>query len=210
MQNLTFKEVIYLIFHSYTLDMLNFIWAGFILTAIVTSFFTGKIEAVSSAALSGAMEGVNLCFEMAGVMCFWTGLMAVAEKSGLIRIFAKILRPVTRFLFPDIKKDSPAMDSIVMNISANMLGMSNAATPLGLRAMSELDKLQNRKKASNAMCMFAIINTASVQILPSTVIALRAAAGSAAPSEIIVPVWIVSVISLLVAVISAKYFEKRG
>lgn len=191
--------------------MLNYLWAAIMLTAIVTSFFTGRTEAVSAAAVSGATEGVKFVLELAGVMCFWTGLMAVAEKSRMIKIFSKLLSPVTRILFPDIDQKSAAMDSIVMNMTANMLGMSNAATPLGLAAMKELDKLnRSSKTASNAMCMFAVINTASIQIIPATLIAMRQAAGSASPTEIIVPIWITSLASVLAVVAAAKIFEKGG
>ncbi|MBR5218480.1 MAG: hypothetical protein IKV89_01995 [Clostridia bacterium] len=190
--------------------MLNFIWAGMMLLSVITSFFTGKTADVAAAAVTGATDAVQLIIQLAGIMCFWGGLMTVAEKTGLIRVLAKLLAPLTRKLFPDLLPDSPAMNAIIMNISANMLGMSNAATPLGLRAMSELDRISGNKRATNAMCMFVTINTASVQLIPSTIIALRTAAGSSAPAEIIVPVWFASALSLLAAVISAKIFERRS
>ncbi len=190
--------------------MLNYIWAGIMLISIITSFFTGRTEEVSAAAMSGAADGITFILELAGIMCFWTGIMAIAERGKLTGVFARILRPVTKLLFPNIAPKSPAMNAIVMNMTANMLGMSNAATPLGLTAMSELDKLNKKSKtASNAMCMFVVINTASIQIIPATIIALRRGAGSAVPAEIVVPVWIASIATLAVGITAAKILERR-
>ncbi len=191
--------------------MLNILWAFMLLAAIITGMFTGKIDLVGEAAISGAGEGATLVLGMLGVMCFWTGLMAIAEKSGIIEKVATLLRPLTRLLFPRLSKNDPALGAIVMNMAANLLGMGNAATPLGLRAMRLLDEKNGRKaRASNEMCMFVLINTASLQFLPTTLMLLRQNNGSANPGEIIVPVWIVSVCALVVAVVSAKIFQKRG
>lgn len=190
--------------------MMNYIWAAIMLISIVTAFFTGKIDMVASASVQGAISGVTFILELVGVMCFWTGIMAIAERGKLIDVLSRLLRPLTRILFPDISPKSSAMNAIVMNMTANMLGMSNAATPLGLRAMVELDKLNNKRNtASNAMCMFVIINTASIQLIPATLIAIRTSAGSHAPTEVIVPIWIVSAMAVTVGVVSAKIFEKR-
>jgi spore maturation protein A len=190
--------------------MLNIIWPVIMIFSIITAFFTGNAEAVASAAMTGAGDGVSFTIELLGIMCFWTGRMKIAEKCNLISVFAGFLRPITKLIFPDIRQNSPAMDAIVMNMTANMLGMSNAATPLGLRAMGELQKLSgDKKRASNSMCRFVIINTASIQILPATLIAIRSTAGSAAPSEIIVPIWITSVCAVLVGLLSSKAFEMK-
>jgi len=191
--------------------MLNILWAFMLLAAIITGMFTGKIDLVGEAAISGAGEGASLVLGMLGVMCFWTGLMAIAEKSGIIEKVATLLRPITRLLFPRLKKNDPALGAIVMNMAANLLGMGNAATPLGLRAMRLLDEKNGKKtRASNEMCMFVLINTASLQFLPTTLMLLRQNNGSTNPGEIIVPVWIVSVCALFIAVVSAKLFQKRG
>lgn len=191
--------------------MLNYIWGFMILIAVITSFFTGTTEAVMQAAIEGAGEGVMLVLEMLGLMCFWTGLMEIAQRAGIIRGVSILFRPITRLIFPSLPPKSRAMDAIVMNMSANLLGMGNAATPLGLQAMQELDKLNHgAKKASDAMCMFVLINTASLQLLPSTLIMLRQKTFSAAPAEILVPIWIVSAIALLVGILSAKIFQKRN
>lgn len=191
--------------------MLNYIWSGMILVAFVVSLFTGKIEEVTGAAIEGAGLAVETCIGLLGVMCFWSGLAKIAENSGLTKVFAKLLSPITKIIFPRIKKDSAAMSAIVMNMVANLLGMGNAATPLGIAAMKELDKEnKHRNTASNEMCMFVVVNTASIQLIPSTVISLRQLFGSEHPSEIVVPVWICSVCAVIMGVTAAKIFEKRG
>lgn len=190
--------------------LINFIWAGMILIALGTGFLGGNIEAVTAAAIDGCGEGVEVCISMLGIMCFWTGLSKIAEASGLIKIFSKLLSPLNRILFPRLKQGSAALSAIVMNLVANFLGMGNAATPLGIKAMKELDKINTGEDASAEMCLFAVLNTASVQLIPSTIISLRQTFGSTEPGIIIVPVWIVSLAAATVAVISAKYFEKRS
>ncbi len=191
--------------------MLNYIWSGMILIAFVVSLFCGRIEEVTAAAVDGAGVAIETCIGLLGIMCFWSGLAKIAENSGLTKVFARILRPVTRFLFPKLKKESAAMSAIVMNMVANLLGMGNAATPLGIAAMRELDKEnKHRSTASNEMCMFVVLNTASLQLIPSTVISLRQMFGSKHPSEIVVPVWICSICALAMGVMIAKILEKRG
>lgn len=191
--------------------MLNYVWTFMILAAVIIGFFTGRIALVAEAAINGATDGANLIIGMLGVMCFWSGIMEIAEKSGVIEGVSRFLRPFTRLIFPKLSPNEPAMHAIVMNMAANLLGMGNAATPLGLRAMRLLDeKNGGRKKASHEMCMFVLINTASLQLLPTTLLLLRQNTGSQNPSEIIIPVWIVSVCALSVGIISAKLFQKRG
>ncbi|MBE7063544.1 MAG: nucleoside recognition protein [Clostridia bacterium] len=191
--------------------MLNYIWGFILLAAVIFGIFTGRIAEVGEAAIAGAGEGATLVLGMLGVMCFWTGLMEIAEKSGVIHCVASLLRPLTRFIFPKLEKNDPAHGAIVMNIAANLLGMGNAATPLGLRAMQLLDERNcGKKRASNEMCLFVLINTASLQLFPTTLLLLRQMTGSANPGEIIVPVWIVSISALFVGIFSAKLFQKRG
>lgn len=191
--------------------MLNYIWSGMILISFAVAIFTGRIEETTAAAMDGAGNAIQTCIGLLGVMCLWSGLARIAENSGLTSVFAKLLRPVTKIIFPKLKKDSPALNAIVLNMVANLLGMGNAATPLGIAAMKELDK-ENRHRgtASNEMCMFVVINTASIQLIPSTVISLRQMFGSANPSEIVVPVWICSICAVVMGVLAAKFFEKRG
>ncbi len=191
--------------------MLNYIWCGMIVVAFVTALFTGRTENITNGAMSGAAAAVETCIGLLGTMCLWTGLAKVAERSGLVEVFAKLLRPVTKIIFPKLKKDSAALRAIVMNMVANILGMGNAATPLGIAAMRELDKLNRGKNtASDEMCMFVVVNTASIQIIPATVISLRQMYGSQSPAEIVVPVWICSICAVIVGVTAAKIFQKRS
>lgn len=190
--------------------MMNYIWGGMILLSLVISVFTGQVEETAAAAVSGAAEAVETCIALLGIMCLWTGLAKIGEKAGLVRMLAKVLRPLTRLMFPKLDKDAPALGSIVMNMVANLFGMGNAATPLGLKAMQELDVVNHhRQTASNAMCMFVVLNTASIQLIPTTVISLRQTYGSAAPAEILMPVWISSVCALTVGITAAKLLERR-
>ncbi len=190
--------------------MLNYIWCGMIVVSFVTAVFTGRIEAITNGAMEGAASAVDTCMGLLGSMCLWTGIAKIAEHSGLVEIFARLLRPITKIIFPKLKSDSAAMRAIVMNMVANLLGMGNAATPLGISAMKELDKLNGRRStASDEMCMFVVVNTASIQLIPATVISLRQMYGSESPSEIIVPVWICSILAVTIGVTAAKIFEKR-
>jgi len=190
--------------------LLNYIWAGLILLSFIASVFTGRTGQTAAAVFDGAKGAVQMCITLLGIMSLWTGLMKIGEKSGMTEKFAKLLSPVTRIIFPKLKTGSAAMNAIVMNMVANMFGLSNAATPLGLAAMRELEKINPRPGiASDEMCMFTVINTASIQIIPSTVIALRLANNSANPTGILLPVWIASLCSLTVGVVSANIMQRR-
>ncbi len=187
--------------------MLNIVWFIMLISAFFCAVLTGRTEALGNAIINGAQDAASLSFSLLGIMCLWTGLSAVAEKSGLTAIIAKALYPLLHIIFPKLKKGSAAMSAIVMNVVANLLGMGNAATPLGLCAMEELNKINHDKsRASDEMCMFAVLNTASIQIIPSTLIALRTAHSSKNPGEIILPVWISSIIALSAALFFARFF----
>lgn len=188
--------------------MLNYIWSGMMIIAVIFGLFTGRISEVSSALMEGAEDGVELTISLMGIMCLWTGVMNIAENTGVTSFVAKLLSPLMRVLFPKLK-DKKAKDAIVMNMTANMLGLSNAATPLGLKAMHELKRLSDGNTATDEMCMFIVINTASLQIIPSTVIALRQSAGSVTPTDIIIPVWICSICVITAGVLAVKFFSKR-
>lgn len=191
--------------------MLNYIWGGMIIISLVVAVLTGRVEQTAAAAAEGAAASIESCISLLGIMCLWTGLSKIGERAGLIKVFAKLLKPLTKLLFPRLDPESPAVGSIVMNMVANLFGMGNAATPLGIRAIGELDKLNpNKKTASDEMCMFVVINTASLQLLPATLISLRQTFGSANPGEVIVPVWIVSICALVVGVVVAKLLERRS
>ena len=189
--------------------MLNIIWVVLLVSGIIIGAFTGNIQAVTDAIMSYADTGVELALGLIGMMSLWLGIMKIAEKSGLILLIGKALRPVMKFLFPEVPEDHPAMGSMVMNISANILGLGNAATPLGIKAMKELQEFNDDKEtASNSMCMFLAINTSSVTLIASSVIAYRLSAGSKNPTEIIGPTIIATLASTIAAVIAAKTFEK--
>ena len=190
--------------------MLNYIWGGMILVSLIVSLFTGKIEETAAAAVGGATQAVELCISLLGIICLWTGLAKIGERAGLINIFARILKAPINFLFPRLKDNPKARGSIIMNIVANLFGMGNAATPLGLNAMNDLNIInKKRSTASDEMCMFVVLNTASIQLIPTTLISLRQAYGSSAPGEIIVPVWISSICALAVGITLAKFLERR-
>ncbi len=190
--------------------MLNYLWSFLVVISIICSVFLGNTENLSNAVIDSGASSIQLILTMAGIMCLWSGIMKIAVESGLTSIFAKIFSPLLRPLFPNLRKDSEAFQSITMNISANLLGLGNAATPFGLKAMEQLHTLNNKSDvASNEMIIFVVMNTASLQLIPTTLATLRQSYGSSAPFEIIVPVWISSVISLAVALIIACVMNGR-
>ena len=188
--------------------MLNYIWFGMMLISVVVGTITGNIDAVTEAAINMAKTAVEIAIGLIGIMALWLGTMKIAEESGLIQIIARALQPITIRLFPDIPKDHPAIGSIVLNMAANILGLGNAATPLGLKAMEELQELNpNKDTATNAMCTFLAINTSSVQlILPATVVALMGTASN----QIFITTIIATGLSTLAAIISVKTLEKMN
>ncbi len=194
--------------------MLNYLWGGMILVAVVYGAVTGNIKEVGNAALDSSKEAVELCITMLGVMALWTGMMKIAEVSGLTRKFIRLVRPVLRFLFPEIPEESKANDYIASNMLANILGLGWAATPFGLKAMEELQKIhmeQGGKKgvASRAMCTFLILNISSLQLIPVNIIAYRSQYGSVNPAEIVGPAIIATLASTLAAVIFVKVTGRR-
>ena len=186
--------------------MLNYIWFGMMLIAVVVGIFTGNIDAVTEAAINMAKAAVEIAVGLIGIMALWLGTMKIAEESGLIRIIARALRPITIRLFPDVPEDHPAIGSIVLNMAANILGLGNAATPLGLKAMEELQELNpNKDTATNAMCTFLAINTSSVQfILPATVVALMGVVSN----QIFITTILATGLSTVAAIIAVKSLEK--
>ena len=188
--------------------MLNYIWFGMMFISVVVGTVTGNIDAVTEAAISMAKTAVDIAIGLIGIMALWLGTMKIAEESGLIRIIARALRPITIRLFPDVPEDHPAIGSIVLNMAANILGLGNAATPLGLKAMEELQELNpNKDTATNAMCTFLAINTSSVQlILPATVVALMGAASN----QIFITTILATGLSTIAAIISVRTLEKMN
>lgn len=191
--------------------MLNYVWLGLLIAGFTVGILNGRIEAVTQAAVNSAGSAVELCIGLAGVICLWTGMMEIAKKSGLIKIISRLVKPGLRLLFPDIPPEHPAAGAMVMNLAANFLGLGNAATPLGLKAMSELHRLNLRKDtASDAMCTFLVLNTSAIQLIPATVIAIRSRLGSHNPTEIIGPVWLASSFAMITGIIAVKIFSAVG
>lgn len=189
--------------------MLNYIWLGLIILAVVLGGINGKIENVTKAAIDAAGNSVTIAIGLIGVMALWLGIMRIAEQSGLMSLLARAIAPVMRRLFPEVPPDHPAMGSMLMNIAANMLGLSNAATPLGLKAMEDLEKLNRHPGvATNAMCLFLTVNTAGVQLIPASMISLMASAGSKDPTAIIGTALASTVIALICGVTVAKLLER--
>lgn len=189
--------------------MINYLWGFIILIGIIVGILEGNIAEISNATIDSSKEAVTLCIAMLGVMSMWTGLMQVAKKSGLVTSFTKALRPVIRFLFPDIPKGHIVNEYIASNMIANILGLGWAATPMGLMAMKELKKLNNNSDlASCDMCTLLIVNISSLQLIPVNIIAYRSQYSSINPAEIIVPGIIATSISTLAGVIFATVARK--
>lgn len=195
--------------------MLNFLWAFMILLGIMFAAFTGHLPDITTAALDSSKEAVSLCITMMGVMSFWVGLMEIATASGLIDALSQRLRPVIRFLFPNLPPDHPATTYISTNMIANFLGLGWAATPAGLKAMEELGKLEEKRGvrpkgvASNEMCTFLIINISSLQLIPVNVIAYRSQYGSVNPAAIIGAGILATSISTLAGIIYCRLFDYK-
>ena len=189
--------------------MINYIWCGMIIIGIIVGTLTGNIEAVSTAAIEWAETAVELSLGLIGVMALWLGLMKIAEEAGIVRGMGLLVKPIMVRLFPEVPADHPAMGSIVANMAANFFGLGNAATPLGIKAMQELQDLnENKDEASNAMVMFLAINTSSVTLISSSTIAYRSAAGAVNPADIIAPTIVATVVSTTVAIVACKLLEK--
>jgi spore maturation protein SpmA/spore maturation protein SpmB len=190
--------------------MLNFIWLGLILVAVILGGLTGSLDAVTLAAFKAAETAVmSLALPLIGLMAIWLGIMRIAEKAGLIQVLARALRPVMTRLFPEVPPEHPAMGAMLLNMGANMLGLANAATPLGLKAMAHLEKLNRTPgTASNAMCTFLAINTSSIQLIPATTVAYLAAAKATDPTWIIGPAFLATLASTIVAVAVVKWLAR--
>jgi len=190
---------------------INIIWLYIIVISILVAAYTGRMDAVGKASFDSAKRAVELAISLIGAMALWLGIMKVAEAAGLMRAVTRAIRPVMVWLFPDVPANHPAMSAIIMNMGANMLGMGNAATPMGIKAMQELDKLNPEKgTATNAMCLFLAINTSSVTILPLGVIAVRAASGSTNPGGILLPTLCATFCSTAAAIFMAKLLSRRS
>ena len=174
--------------------MLNKIWPLFIIISFSYAIFSGNLEKLNSAIFTSTSDAINLCISLLGTICLWNGIMQIANKTTIIDKLVKILNPIINLLFPEIKENKQIKKEISMNMIANILGLGNAATPLGLKAMKSMQKEnKNKEELTNSMMMFIVINTASIQIIPTTVIAIRNSLGSSEPTKIIFPVWIATI-----------------
>jgi spore maturation protein A len=189
--------------------MLNYIWFGLMAIALVVAAFNGTVDGVTRGAMESASTAVQIAIGLIGIMTLWLGIMRVAEAAGLVTLLGRALRPLLRRLFPEVPSDHPAAGAIVLAIAANMLGLNNAATPLGIKAMEELQALNpDKDAASNSMVTFLAMTTSGVQLIPATMIGVLAAAGSQQPTAIIAPSIIATFIGTLAAVVAAKVLQR--
>jgi len=183
------------------------IWTGMTALSLVCALVLGNQAALAPAAMEGAAQAIQLGISMAGVLCLWMGVMEVMDRAGLAGKLAKLFRPVLRRLYPDFAGDKGVMDTIAANVSANLLGLGNAATPLGLEAARRMSR-RTPGVASDSLCMLVVCNTASIQLIPTTVAAVRLAAGCETPFDILPAVWVTSILSVTVGIAAAKLFGK--
>lgn len=189
--------------------MINSIWLMLIVGSVVVGLFSNNLNAVASSVATGASDAFKISLGLTGIMCLWLGMMKIAEKSGLVEKISSFISPLLQFVFPQIPKGHPALGSISLNFVANMLGLSNAATPLGIKAMEDLQSLNERKTtASDSMCMFLALNTSSLQLIPAGAIALLAAGGSSNPTSITLPALLATAASTLAGFFAARLLSR--
>lgn len=176
--------------------------------SLIYGCLSGNLAAVSSAAVDGARDAVNLCISLCGMICLWSGVIELMARTGLSEKLSSALRPVLKKLFPSAAKDRETMDALSTNVSANLLGLGNAATPAGIKAAKGLKRLSGLSSASNELCLLVVMNTASIQLLPTTIASLRASLGASAPFDILPAVWLSSLLSVSAGILSAKIFER--
>ena len=189
--------------------MINYIWFFLIFCGVLVGLLSGNGDAISKAIINSCGNTVTFVIELTGIMCFWCGVMKVAENSGLTEKISKLLKPILKSIFKEAAKDEKALGAIVMNLTANMMGLSNAATPFGIKAMEEMDKLNKHKEtASNDMALFLVLNATCIQLVPSTIISIRAACNSANPGIIILPTLVSTATAAIVGVICCKILQR--
>ena len=188
---------------------MGYIWVFLIVSSVIISIINGTTTEVIQSVTDNAKLAVEISISLIGVMAFWLGLVKLAEKSGIVELISKLIKPITDFLFPEIPSGHSALGNIAMNVTANALGVTNAATPIGIKAMEEMQSLNPHKDtATNPMCTFLAINTAGFQLVPASVIAVLAAAGSTNPTEIIAPTIMVTLFGTIVAIVTVKILQK--
>jgi spore maturation protein A len=191
--------------------LLNVIWLVLLASGIIIAAINGQVEVATQAALGAARGAVEVCFDLIGIMALWLGIMRIGERAGLVEALARALRPVMSKLFPSVPAEHPAMGAIILNLSANVLGLGNAATPFGLRAMQELQKLNHKsEEASVAMCTFLALNTSCITLIPATIIGVRASFNSADPTEIVGPTIFATACAMTLGVTVDYLFRTRS
>ena len=190
--------------------MLNIIWPSFIIVSFLYAIATGRVNEVNNGIFEAVSDAVELSITFLGTMCLWNGIMEIVKKTTLIQKLTKLLNPAVKTLFPDLKYNQKAKEEISMNMVANLLGLGNAATPLGLKAMKTMQEENHKKDTlSNAMAMFIVLNTASLQLIPTNIIAIRTSLNSVNPTQIILPVWGATIIAAVVGVLTTKLITKK-
>lgn len=191
--------------------MVNWIWLFFIVASVIVAAINGKMDAVTQAAFEGAKSGVTVSFGLISIMVFWLGMMRIAEDAGLLQKLAHLLGPIVRKLFPDVPRNHPAIGYIMSNLSANLFGLGNAATPMGIKAMQELQKLNpDSTTATPAMCTLLALNTSSITIIPTTLIAIRMNYGSANPAEIIGTTLAATFVATSAAILADRWYRRKS
>ncbi|WP_404453244.1 nucleoside recognition domain-containing protein [Oceanobacillus kapialis] len=190
--------------------MVNLIWAGMAVIGILYAMIAGTMDQVNEAIFKSSSEAVTLSIGLISVLVFWLGIMRIAEKAGILRVLARMFRPLVSRLFPEIPKDHPAMGYILSNITANLFGLGNAATPMGIKAMEQMKELSGTDTASRSMITFLAINTSSLTIIPTTVIAIRMQYGSASPTEIVGTTIVATIISTISAILIDRFYFYRS
>ena len=188
---------------------LNYIIAGIYCISLAYGALSGNLAEISSSVIEGTERAVELCFSLCGMICLWSAVMELMSQSGLASGLSSLLRPLLSLLFPKASRDRAAMEALSENVSANLLGLGNAATPAGIRAVQRMCP-PGCKSASNELCLLVVMNTASIQLLPTTIASLRAALGASSPMDILPAVWLSSIVSVTAGITAAKLFEKGG
>ncbi len=190
--------------------MLNKIWPIFLIISFIYAIFTGSMPEVNNSIFESTSSAINLCLTLVGTMCLWCGIIKIAMETRAVDSLIKFLKPFLRKLFPEINENEEVHKEISMNIIANLLGLGNAATPLGLKAMKSLQGInKNKEELSNPMAILIVLNTASIQLIPTTVIAIRTTLGAENPTEMLVPIWVATIVAAVSAILAAKIFMKK-
>lgn len=189
--------------------VMGMVWAGMLLLSVLAAFFCGNLGALTPAALEGAQNAVTLCVSLAGALCLWSGVAKVMEQAGLMKKLGKLMTPIFRRLFPRTGRDEIAMGYLTANVSANLLGLGNAATPMGIETVKRMKTLSGSETATDEMCLLIVMNTASIQLLPTTVASVRASLGACSPFDILPAVWLTSVCSVCAGILAAKLMGRK-